>query len=71
MRDDVERARVQAGCEWIFKKEQRDAEEFGLARPLETVALQRAQVIGVPEFLAKLLEDLPVAAFALIAERVA
>ena len=42
-----------------------------VARALDAVALQRAEVVGVAELAAKLLEDLPVAAFALAAERVA
>jgi len=49
-------------------EEARDLEQARLARIGEAEALERAEVVGVPELRAQLLEELPVALLALLAE---
>jgi hypothetical protein len=49
-------------------EEARDLEQARLARVGEAEALERAQVVGVSELRAQLLEELPVALLALLAE---
>jgi len=49
-------------------EEARDLEQARLARVGEAEALERAEVVGVPELRAQLLEELPVALLALLAE---
>jgi hypothetical protein len=67
-RDRVECARVDAVGERIVDEEARDLEQARLARIGEAEALERAEVVGVPELRAQLLEELPVALLALLAE---
>jgi hypothetical protein len=67
-RDRVECARVDAVGERIVDEEARDLEQARLARVGEAEALERAEVVGVPELRAQLLEELPVALLALLAE---
>src|SRR5262245_46702556 len=43
---------------------ERDPDRVRIARALDAVALQRTEVVGVAQFRAKLLEDLPVAPLA-------
>jgi hypothetical protein len=49
-------------------EETRYLEQARLARVGEAEALERAEVVGVPELRAQLLEELPVALLALLAE---
>jgi hypothetical protein len=50
-------------------EEARNLEQTRVARVGEPEALKRAQVVGVAELLAQLLEELPVALLAPLAER--
>ena len=59
--DDVERAWIEAVRERVVQQERREHEHVGIARVLDPVALQRAQVVGVAELGAQRLEDRPVA----------
>ena len=68
--DRVERAGIDAIGERIVQQEQRDLQHVRIARTLDAVALQRAEIVGVAELGPELLEDLPVALLALGAERV-
>ncbi len=61
-------ARIQSVRERIVQQEQRRLEQPGIARVLDAVALQRAEIVGIPELAAQLLEELPVPARALLAE---
>src|SRR5262245_10999366 len=56
----VQGAREQAVRERIVHEKRRDRDEVGAMWILQTEALQRAQVVGVPELLPELLEQLPV-----------
>ena len=68
--DDVERPRVQPVHEGIVQQEDRHAEHLRIARMLDAVALERAEVVGVAELGPELLEDVPVALLAVVAEHV-
>src|SRR5207253_322771 len=65
MLEHVERAREEPVREGIVHEERGDREEMGIPRVLDPVALQRAQVVGVAELGAEVLEDGPVACFGL------
>ena len=56
----VQRAAVQPVGEWIVHQPVRDAEQSRIVHVLEPVAFQRAQIVGVAQFVAQFLEDLPV-----------
>ena len=66
--DHVERVREEAVGERVVEEERRHREQVRVARVLDPVALQRAEVVGVAELLAQLLEDLPVALLPLVAD---
>ena len=66
--DRLERARVDAFLERIVHEEARDLEQARVTRVGEAKALERAQVVGVAELHAQLLEELPVAFLAFLAE---
>ena len=65
---DVERAREEPVGERIVDQERRDGEQVRVARVLDAVALQRAEVVGVAELGAQRFEDRPVALLALGAD---
>ena len=71
MSDGVERAGIQPIRERVVQEKEGDAKQLGLARALDAVSLERTEIVRVPELAAKVLENLPVAALALGAERVA
>src|SRR5205823_12257711 len=65
----VERAGEHAIRERVVQQEERGLEQPRVARVLDAVPLQRAEVVGVAELSAQLLEDLPVALGPRLAER--
>ena len=68
MPNHVEGAWIYAIGERVREQEERDFEQMRIARTLDAVPLQRAQIIGIPEFAPQLFEDLPVTTLALLAE---
>ena len=70
MADGVECARVDAVGERVVEEIERDAEHTRLARMLDAIPLQRAEIVRVTELGPELLEDLPIALLTLDAERV-
>ena len=58
--DHVERTRIETIGERILQQKQRDLEQARIARLLEAVALQRAEIVGKPRVEEELLEDFPV-----------
>ena len=67
-RRSLERARIHPRRERILQEEARDAEELRVARVFDAVALERAEVVGVPLLAEQLFENLPVAPLAFGAE---
>ncbi len=68
MGDRVERAGIEPVGKRIAHQEPRHLEHARIARVLDAVALERAEIVGVPELAAQLLEELPVAVRALLAD---
>jgi len=64
--DGIERAREEPVRKRIGDKEVRDREDAEVDRVRISVALQRAQIVGIPELLTQLLEELPVPATGLL-----
>jgi hypothetical protein len=60
MLDRVERAREQPVREGVVHEERRHGEQVGVAPVADAVALEGAQVVGVPELPPQLLEELEV-----------
>ena len=54
----------------VMQEEERHGDHLRIARLLDAITLQRAEIVRVSELAAQLLEDGPVAALALDAERV-
>src|ERR1700744_5779704 len=59
-RQSREGARIEAACERIIQQEEPDFRELRVGEVLETIALQRPQIVGIAELLSQLLENLPV-----------
>ena len=64
----VERAGEEPVRERVRDEEVRDGEHAQVARPRVAIPLQRAEVVGVAELVAELLEELPVLAAAVLAD---
>lgn len=60
MRDDVESGRVEPLCEGIVHEEGRHAQNPWIVQVFQTVALERAEVVGVAPLDTKVLENGPV-----------
>jgi hypothetical protein len=58
--DGIERLGKEAVGERVVDHEVGDFEKLGIAGTLDAIALEGSQVVGVAEFGAELLEDLPV-----------
>src|SRR5215472_11753617 len=68
VRDGVERTRIEPVGEWVIEQERGHFEDVRIARILDAVALEGAEIIRVAEFLAELLEQHPVALLPLSAK---
>src|ERR1700739_245595 len=58
--DRLQSARIQAILESIINQERLNFENVGIARMFDSVSLQRAEVIRIPEFGSQRLEDIPI-----------
>src|SRR3989440_10008685 len=67
-RQRSQRARVEPVRKRVVDQEERYPQQLRIVEVLEAIALQRAQIVGVPELRAQLLENRPVAVAAGAAE---
>src|ERR1035437_9603971 len=61
--DCIQRLRIEAVGKGIIDHEMRHGQQLRIARLLDAVTLQRAQIVGVSEFATQLLEDFPIVLF--------
>src|SRR5262245_20824303 len=70
MSNDVQSLRIEPIREWIIHKKRGHPEKTRIMQPLETITLQSTEKIGISEFGAQLLQNIPVSFACFMAEDV-